>query len=98
MYQKSNIIIKKDNPNSVEIDKTLDLFRNLIGKDVFFEAYRRCLARRLLDVHSFPEENEQYVINELQVECGKISTKKIEAMISDIKNSVVINQKFKSVF
>lgn len=100
-YVDTKLRIGKENRASTEneleviMDKTMQLFRYINGKDVFEAFYKKDLAKRLLLNKSSSIDAEKAMIQKLKVECGANFTSKLEGMFKDMDSSAQIVQVFK---
>lgn len=69
------------------LDKVVRLLTYIDAKDLFFEFYRKKLARRLLHNRSVNDVRERNVLNKLEQCYGQLSTSKIKCMFTDIAYS-----------
>ena len=69
------------------LDRCLQLFRYLSGKDVFEAFYKKDLAKRLLLSKSVSAEAERSMVAKLKAECGAQFTAKLEGMFRDCELS-----------
>lgn len=69
------------------LDKVLQLFRFIDGKDVFEAFYKKDLSKRLLHDKSASHDLEKVMISKLKAECGSQFTSKLEAMFRDVDAS-----------
>ncbi|KAG4301715.1 hypothetical protein PCANB_001784 [Pneumocystis canis] len=67
-----------------EMDRTLELFRFIQGKDIFEAFYKRDLAKRLLLNKSANSDAEKNMLMKLKAECGSGFTQKLEGMFKDM--------------
>ncbi|QSL66651.1 hypothetical protein MERGE_001034 [Pneumocystis wakefieldiae] len=67
-----------------EMDRTLELFRFIQGKDIFEAFYKRDLAKRLLLNKISSTDAEKAMLLKLKTECGSGFTQKLEGMFKDI--------------
>ncbi|KAG4304576.1 hypothetical protein PORY_001969 [Pneumocystis oryctolagi] len=70
-----------------EMDKILELFRFIQGKDTFEAFYKRDLAKRLLLNKSASIDAENTMLMKLKAECGSGFTQKLEGMFKDMHTS-----------
>jgi len=68
------------------LDAVVRLFTYFNDKDVFYDAFRRSLSKRLLTNRIF-DDWERHFIQRLKITCGDSYTKKLEGMFLDIKRS-----------
>ncbi|KLU88915.1 Cullin-4B [Magnaporthiopsis poae ATCC 64411] len=73
----------EDGELSRQLDKALELFRLIEGKDVFEAFYKRDLARRLLLGRSASQDAERDMLAKLHDECGSTFTHNLEQMFKD---------------
>ncbi|KAL8371584.1 hypothetical protein RB595_001402 [Gaeumannomyces hyphopodioides] len=73
----------EDGELSRQLDKALELFRLIEGKDVFEAFYKRDLARRLLLERSASQDAERDMLAKLHDECGSTFTHNLEQMFKD---------------
>ncbi|KAI1810326.1 cullin-4A [Poronia punctata] len=66
-----------------QLDKALELFRFIEGKDVFEAFYKQDLARRLLMGRSASADAERSMLAKLKSECGSNFTHNLEQMFKD---------------
>jgi cullin-4 len=66
-----------------QLDKALELFRFIEGKDVFEAFYKQDLARRLLMGRSASADAERSMLAKLKGECGSSFTHNLEQMFKD---------------
>jgi len=66
-----------------QLDKALELFRFIEGKDVFEAFYKQDLARRLLMGRSASADAERSMLAKLKSECGSNFTHNLEHMFKD---------------
>ncbi|RYP79227.1 hypothetical protein DL771_000205 [Monosporascus sp. 5C6A] len=66
-----------------QLDKALELFRFIEGKDVFEAFYKQDLARRLLMGRSASADAERSMLTKLKSECGSTLTHNLEQMFKD---------------
>ncbi|KAI9758700.1 MAG: hypothetical protein M4579_002875 [Chaenotheca gracillima] len=69
---------------SKQLDRVLDLFRFIEGKDVFEAFYKKDLARRLLMARSASADAERSMLARLRHECGASFTHNLETMFKDV--------------
>lgn len=74
------------------VDKVVDLFRMVGGKEVFAESYRAAFARRVLgpdrqEYWARARGLEDYVLDRVRDECGTIFTKELDEMARDVTAS-----------
>lgn len=69
------------------LDRVLNLFKFINGKDVFEAFYKRDLSKRLLHDKSASHDLEKTMISKLKAECGSSFTSKLEAMFRDVDAS-----------
>lgn len=81
---------------SDQLDRALDLFRFIHGKDVFEAFYKKDLARRLLLGRSASADAEKAMLSKLKTECGSGFTMNLEIMFKDIDISKENMTSFKS--
>eukprot|EP00761_Pharyngomonas_kirbyi_P014490 gb/GECH01014520.1/.p1 GENE.gb/GECH01014520.1/~~gb/GECH01014520.1/.p1 ORF type:complete len:769 (+),score=194.98 gb/GECH01014520.1/:1-2307(+) len=77
------------------LEKVLNLFRFINGKDVFEAFYKKDLAKRLLLGRSASLDAEKLMIAKLKSECGSAFTAKLEGMFKDMDLSRDLNDGFK---
>ncbi|KAI5868127.1 Cullin-domain-containing protein [Durotheca rogersii] len=66
-----------------QLDRALELFRFIEGKDVFEAFYKQDLARRLLMGRSASADAERSMLAKLKNECGSNFTHNLEQMFKD---------------
>jgi cullin-4 len=66
-----------------QLDHGLELFRFIVGKDVFEAFYKKDLARRLLLGRSASADAERSMLAKLKSECGSSFTHNLEQMFKD---------------
>ncbi|KAI0390250.1 cullin-4A [Xylariaceae sp. FL0594] len=66
-----------------QLDKAIELFRFIEGKDVFEAFYKQDLARRLLMGRSASADAERSMLAKLKSECGSNFTHNLEHMFKD---------------
>jgi len=85
--------------NEVELEQLLDsvmqIFKFIIGKDVFEAFYKKDLARRLLLNKCASMDAERSMIQKLKTECGSTFTMQLEGMFKDIAASTDVVESFK---
>jgi cullin 1 len=69
-----------------QLDSVVRLFTYFHDKDIFYDAFRRSLSKRLL-TQKVKEEWERHFLQRLKVTCGDAYTKKLEGMFNDVKIS-----------
>lgn len=69
-----------------QLDSVVRLFTYFNDKDVFYDAFRRGLSKRLL-LGKVQEEWERHFLQRLKITCGDVYTKKLEGMFNDVKIS-----------
>lgn len=69
-----------------QLDAVVRLFTYFNDKDVFYDAFRRGLSKRLL-LGKVQEEWERHFLQRLKITCGDVYTKKLEGMFNDVKIS-----------
>eukprot|EP01127_Copromyxa_protea_P020813 TRINITY_DN69_c0_g1_i1.p1 TRINITY_DN69_c0_g1~~TRINITY_DN69_c0_g1_i1.p1 ORF type:complete len:780 (+),score=218.89 TRINITY_DN69_c0_g1_i1:72-2411(+) len=69
-----------------QLDSVVRLFTYFNDKDVFYDAFRRGLSKRLL-LGKIQEEWERHFLQRLKITCGDVYTKKLEGMFNDVKIS-----------
>ncbi|KAI9790798.1 MAG: hypothetical protein M1816_004756 [Peltula sp. TS41687] len=69
---------------SKQLDRVLELFRFIEGKDVFEAFYKKDLARRLLMGRSASADAERIMLAKLRNECGAAFTHNLEQMFKDV--------------
>eukprot|EP01088_Endostelium_zonatum_P001036 TRINITY_DN11302_c0_g1_i1.p1 TRINITY_DN11302_c0_g1~~TRINITY_DN11302_c0_g1_i1.p1 ORF type:complete len:816 (-),score=187.13 TRINITY_DN11302_c0_g1_i1:7-2454(-) len=78
------------------LDKAIELFKYINGKDVFEAFYRKDLAKRLLLNKTSSVDLERSMISKLKEECGGGYTSKFEGMFKDMDLSRDILEEFKT--
>jgi len=78
----------------IELDKVMQLFKCIQGKDVFEAFYKKDLAKRLLLDRTSSMDLERSMVKRLQVECGSQFTSKLEGMFRDVEAARDLNSKF----
>ena len=78
----------------IELDKVMQLFKCIQGKDVFEAFYKKDLAKRLLLDRTSSMDLERSMVKRLQVECGSQFTSKLEGMFRDVEAARDLNLKF----
>lgn len=66
-----------------QLEKGIELFRFIEGKDVFEAFYKKDLARRLLMGRSASQDAERNMLTKLKSECGSNFTHNLEQMFKD---------------
>jgi len=84
-----------DSELDIGLDKVMQIFRYINGKDVFEAFYKKDLAKRLLLNISKSVDAEKSMIAKLKTECGSGFTNKLEGMFKDIELSSELMSKFK---
>jgi cullin 1 len=69
----------------IHLDKFVRLFAHLTDKDIFIEAFKNLLAKRLLSEKSESIEFERCIVTKLKVNCGRQVTDNIEGMMNDLE-------------
>jgi cullin-4 len=69
------------------LNKVMQLFRYINGKDVFEAFYKKDLAKRLLLNKTASQDLERSMISRLKTECGADFTSKLEGMFKDMSLS-----------
>jgi cullin-4 len=69
------------------MDRIMQIFRFINGKDVFEAFYKKDLGKRLLLGKSRSVDAEKAMISKLKSECGAGFTNKMEGMFKDIELS-----------
>jgi len=69
-----------------QLDSVVRLFTYFHDKDIFYDAFRRSLSKRLL-TQKVKEEWERHFLQRLKITCGDAYTKKLEGMFNDVKIS-----------
>lgn len=77
------------------LDKCLNIFRFLKGKDTFEAFYEVYFAKRLLTGKSSSVDSEASMISKLKTECGPGYTSKLEGMLKDVDLSKDIISSFR---
>jgi len=77
------------------MDKVLQIFRCIHGKDVFEAFYKKDLAKRLLLGRSSSTDMEKAMVAKLKSECGANFTSKLECMFKDVEISRVLCVEFR---
>jgi cullin 1 len=78
-----------------KLDLTVQIFGYLDDKDIFYEAFRRALSKRLLS-REVNDDAEKFVIGKLKVRCGDVFTSKLEGMFNDMTISAETASRFKN--
>jgi hypothetical protein len=78
----------------VQLDSVVRLFTYFHDKDIFYDAFRRSLSKRLL-TQKVKEEWERHFLTKLKITCGDAYTKKLEGMFNDVKTS---NEQYNPAF
>lgn len=92
--------LKQGNKNASEeeleedLDRAMELFKFINGKDVFEAFYKKDLAKRFLLNKSASEDAERLMIAKLKAECGTGFTQKLEGMFQDIELSKEVMEKY----
>jgi len=71
----------------LQLDSVVRLFTYFHDKDIFYDAFRRSLSKRLL-TQKVKEEWERHFLQRLKATCGDNYTKKLEGMFNDVKVSM----------
>lgn len=77
------------------LEKCVKIFGYLHDKDLFGEAYRNQLAKRLLMGRSSSTDAEMSMIGKLKYACGAHFTSKLEGMMKDLLTGNDLNKSFK---
>jgi len=97
----SKLKIGKDNRALTEtelevlLDRVMQIFRFINGKDVFEAFYKKDLSKRLLLSKFTSMEAEKSMIQKLKTECGAGFTRALEGMFKDIDISADMADSFK---
>ena len=67
------------------LEKFVKLFSHLTDKDIFIEAFKTLLAKRLLSEKSESIDFERCIVTKLKVNCGRQVTDSIEGMMNDLE-------------
>ncbi len=78
----------------MQMDKLMELFRFIDGKDVFEAFYKKDLAKRLLLNKSASADAERSLLTKLKIECGAGFTAKLEGMFKDVDTSKDLMKSF----
>ena len=79
----------------MQLNRAVNLFRFIQGKDVFEAFYKKDLAKRLLLSKSASIDAERLVVGKLKAECGANFTKGLEGMFRDVDVSRDIVQSYR---
>lgn len=88
--QYCDSILKKNGFKQTEeqfvdhLKKLVQLFINIIEKDIFLECYGNLLAKRLLSEKFESMELEKTMIAQIKLSCGMQITNKLEGMLNDL--------------
>lgn len=72
---------------STQLTRVVDIFSYVIDKDVFGEAHRSLLSKRLLNDTTLGEESEKTFVSMLKTKCGAQFTTKFEGMLNDLTSA-----------
>lgn len=78
-----------------DLEATVKLFKLLSEKDLFVNAYKQQMSRRLLQ-HRSMIEVERWMVNRIKDELGVFFTSKLDGMLRDIATSNEISRAFKN--
>jgi Cullin, a subunit of E3 ubiquitin ligase len=81
-----------------KLSQSITVFKYIDDKDVFHKFYAKMLAKRLIHQQSTSMDGEEAMINKLKQACGYEFTNKFHRMLTDIKISGGLNEKFHSEF
>lgn len=77
------------------VSQVVSLFAHLKDKDIFLDAYKRSLSKRLLNKLSVSNDAESAFINKLRVECGQQAIQKLASMFVDMSLSDGLQEEYK---
>lgn len=77
-------------------ERVVQLFAYIADKDVFGDAYRRDLAKRLLNQRTLGSDAERAMITKLKLRCGAQFTSKMEGMLNDLQAAEAAAGEFRS--
>ena len=77
------------------LEKFVKLFAHLTDKDIFIEAFKNLLAKRLLSEKSESIDYERCIVTKLKVNCGRQVTDSIEGMMNDLELAKESSKKYK---
>lgn len=66
-----------------QLTRCIEVFSNLIDKDMFADSHRALLAKRLLNKRSVSTDAEKSVVGMMKMQCGAQFTSKLEGMLND---------------
>ncbi|KAL1465546.1 hypothetical protein WDU94_005103 [Cyamophila willieti] len=81
-----------------KLTQSITVFKYIDDKDVFHKFYAKMLAKRLIHQQSTSMDGEEAMINKLKQACGYEFTNKFHRMLTDIKISAGLNEKFHTEF
>jgi len=67
-----------------ELQAVVNLFSYIVDKDMFGDAYRQALSKRLLGGRSASRDAEKSFVSMLKLSCGAQYTSKLEGMLKDM--------------
>ncbi|KAG6890794.1 hypothetical protein C0995_003227 [Termitomyces sp. Mi166 len=94
VLRKNNKMAEADDVEAA-LRSVVTLLQYIIDKDVFQTFYKNRLAKRLVHGVSASEDSETSMIGKLEVVCGADYASRLRAMLSDMKLSKDITDKFK---
>lgn len=85
--------------NDVEeaLDKIIVIFRYIQDKDIFEDAYKHFLSKRLLTNRSASHEYEKQMLAKFKSECGYHFTTRLEGMFADMRFSKDVMDKYRAM-
>ncbi len=72
-----------DQDLDAQLQRCIEIFSNLIDKDMFADTHRSLLAKRLLNKRSVSTDAEKSVVGLMKMQCGAQFTSKLEGMLND---------------
>jgi cullin 1 len=77
-----------------ELQSVVNLFSYIVDKDMFGDAYRQALSKRLLAGRSASRDAEKSIVSMLKLSCGAQYTSKLEGMLKDMHQGTDGNAAF----
>lgn len=66
-----------------QLTRCIEVFSNLIDKDLFADLHRTLLSKRLLNKRSISTDAEKSLVGMMKMQCGAQFTSKLEGMLND---------------
>ncbi len=87
-----------DQDLDVQLQRCIEIFSNLIDKDMFADIHRTLLSKRLLNKRSVSTDAEKSVVGMMKMQCGAQFTGKLEGMLNDFNLATDMQNDYDAYF